>query len=193
MFINKKTELTRVECNALSIVQWCVSDLLPEDSKNKNVFFSEISISTVSLKTLKNDFGIIHGNKYKAIKLKAYFTTLSEVSMYDHKISQLQERPSVKAEMIFRNIGTECCGGASIVWEIFAFNLEVKKHPEIQDDHFYYNLLSLYQLKKNDLKLMNLIEREIRFEHFFVNLFYCSIGDTKHVVSFNGNIVSNSH
>jgi len=187
---NKKTELTRVEGFALSIAQWSVIELMSSDLTRKvgsNVFFTDVSISTVSRDSLKNRFSTLAGKEYKAIKVRSHFTTLVESSFYD---ASFTERPLIEAEMLFQNIGVEGAGGVSIVWEISAMKVEVLNHPKIGEDCVHYDSLKpkISEGRRYDRMLT---EREKNFKVFFKNLFFCSMGDAKYVVSFRGNIVNN--
>ncbi len=183
-FTGKKSELTRVESFALSIAQWCISKLLPEELKNGNVFFTQVTVSTVPVEKLKNNFKQTEDKEYKAIQLKAYFTTLLEKrSYYEDGIEIMPKKSFVEAEILFQNVGSRGCG-----WRPVALNVDVKFYPDAPDlvsicynifDPLYYrnkyDWLGPFFKPKPNLKENfppEQEEKEDEFEKFFSKLYY---------------------
>jgi hypothetical protein len=125
LFTNKikQTEVTRVESLTLSIAQWCILHLLPEDKKNRNVFFTQINIKTV--KNLNNRFIKEVGFEHKSIQLEAFFTTLEENAEHGRE-GCVPTRPKVSGEFLFRNEGS-----GFFLWVPSSFSLNVYNFEEI--------------------------------------------------------------
>lgn len=152
---NQKSELTRVESFALAIAQWCILELLPEELKGRNVFFTQVTVSTVPVNKLDNEFQVMKGREYRAMKVNAQFTTLTE-----GQEGMLSEKPSIEGEILFRNEGKEFP-----VWQPHGFVFGVLNYPDI----FYYPRFcySCCRVKGES----DLIESRIeRFEEFFEKL-----------------------
>lgn len=132
---SKKSVFTRVESLALSISQWCILDLLPEEFKGRNVFFMQVTVLTVPVSKLKNGFKIFKDQEYKAIQIKAYFTTIDE----DPELMN-EKRPSVSAEMLF----CKNSNSSFSPWEPDAFILHVNDYPYIYEYPYvgYFSYLS---------------------------------------------------
>lgn len=166
-------DLTRIDSFSLGIAQWCIHEMLPDEFKNRNVFFTEISISDISVSELKSEFYINECKVYKARKIKAYFTTLTEASKYK---SILNKRPKIEGVILYRNIGNP----GYYIWGLSAFKLKISDYPDIMNPSCvclnvkipFYNVLL-------NQKLFTL-----RFIDFFKNLFYCSLEDQKFKVVF---------
>ncbi|MES2225028.1 MAG: hypothetical protein V4478_03505 [Patescibacteria group bacterium] len=163
MFTNKKSELTRVEASALSIAQWSILELLPEEFKNRNVFFTQVTVSTVSPNKLDNGFASSSDwrtNKRKALKLKAYFTTLQENIDAD-------EPPCVEAEMLFAN-----SSDFYFSWMPVGIVVDVLNYPDIHEyPKVTYDACDLFRERYIDEPSSDVVEREKRFERFFHKVF----------------------
>ena len=169
-----KKDLTRAECFALSITQWCVKEVSGDTSTP--VFFTEItSSSKPSLSKHKKYFNLAQGKKYKFIYLEAKFTSLTE-KIYDRKGNFLF-RPYITGEFLFRNIGASWGSGRSIVWDIYAMNVQIDI-PNKKDPH-----VICYDISK-DMEIDSVSSRNetIRFKSFFGKLFDHSINDKYSVV-----------
>ena len=105
--MNKKTELTKIQCELLAIAQWGIKELLPMEYKRRDVYFTQVTLTEESLDRLENKFVLDKANEFKAFKLKAYFTTLQE------RVLNADDRgksngPYVKAEIVFKTINGKC-------------------------------------------------------------------------------------
>lgn len=195
---NKKSELTRVESLALSIAQWCILNPFSAESIFKNVFFTQVTISTVSIEKLRripmslsnNPNGrnivsekivIIDGQEYKAIKLRAYFTTFEEKSPIGSS-QTTPDRPFVEAEILFQNLGVNCD-----VWYIFACHIITENCAA--DCGFSFHRLYPQSPELDGGRYRGLANRENEFKSFFEKLFQGSLGELKYVLFFEGNKV----
>jgi len=102
MFTNKKSELTRVQSLALSIAQWSIVDFIKDQlGHDRSVFFTQVTIETVSPRKLEQCSSELPEKQQKAFKLKAHFTTLDETP--NGREGQTPARPYIEAELLFKN------------------------------------------------------------------------------------------
>ena len=170
LFKNKKSELTRVECLALNIVLWSIQELLSKKYPKRHVFFSQLSVSTVSLPKLKHIFQTYPGRNYKAIQLEAFFTTHEEDYSPTYRGTE-EAYPKVNLEVLFEH---------HYLWDVSGFNIEIRdysyNHP--YEKYFFEQGrlregIDVPQFKTDEEKAADkiLMEKRERFKTFFTNLY----------------------
>ncbi len=134
LFKKKKSEFTKSDSLALCITQWCILQLVPKKFKNQNVFFTQVTESTLPICKIRNDLKAIKGRNNKLIQLEVYFTTLEEW-LPPPKNEMLKERPFAQAEILLIK---ETSG--SYIWKPAEFRVEINKYPTLYDfNSFEYN------------------------------------------------------
>ncbi len=171
MFINKKSELTKLESFALGIAQWCILNPSFGKKNSREVFFTQINIATVSIGklqhiphlsasakdfaelnlTIKENVPVIKGREYKAIKLKAFFTTFKEG---DDRI------PYVEANILFQK---EVTG-----WSVFACYVNAIDYNT--DCLFYTHFLARRHAEKEQKHIVQIAIREANFMTFCMDI-----------------------
>lgn len=145
LFKKKKVELSKTECLALSVVQWCILNSLPwEGVKFSSIMFTQLTVETGPLDTLKRmamhlyNLGLtqeksllplIPGSNYKAIRIEGYFIPVGKTKCV------------VNAEVLLK----ECDHSGSQKWSIFGCNVHtqyVVGAPELNS----FRSLNYYEL-----------------------------------------------
>lgn len=173
----KKSELTRVESLALSIVQWCLLNPL-EGKDARHIFFTQITVSTVKVSELKRipmalhnrgeagcdgtDIKLPKNGNYKAIKILAYFTSLEEPVEYGRE-GMPPARPCIEAEMVFENTSS-----GFYLWFLQACHVVVKNYD--RDCNFFYHKYFPVDEKQFGDKGPHIKQMELVFPEFFSTL-----------------------